>query len=169
MTIGVLMLIVGTAAILFPAATSVSVTLLLGVVLAIGGVSRLIGMFRSAGWGDFLLQMLAAVIYLAAAVMLLVYPFGATITLTLVLGLFFVAQGIAGILVSIVSRQVRGRGWMLLSGLVSFILGAMIWTDLPSSATWAIGLLVGVYLIFDGWAMIMTSWAMHNEDRTSMG
>ena len=165
MTLGVIMLILGTIAIIFPAATSASITILLGVLLVVAGVGRLVGMFSSKSWGDFLLKLLAAVIYLAAGIMVLAYPLGGTVTLTLLLGIFFVAQCLANILIALFNMGGRSWGWILVNGIISLILGGLIWAGLPSSAEWAIGLLVGIWLIFDGWALIMLATAKHHMER----
>lgn len=165
MTLGVVLLALGIVAIIFPAATSVSMTILIGILLVAAGMGRLVSMFSSTGWGDFLVKLLAAVIYLAAGLMLLVYPLSATVTLTLILGIFFFAQGLANVLVAVFNMGTRSWGWMLFNGIVSIVLGIMIWSNLPSSASWAIGLLVGIWLIFDGWAMIMLGSAKHHMDR----
>lgn len=165
MVLGMAMLVLGSCAIIFPAVTSVSIELLLGILLLIGAAGRFINMFSSSGWGDFFLRFLGTAIFLAAGVMLLVYPFGGTLTLTLLLAIFFVAEGVARIVTSLMSRERPGWGWMLLNGIVAFALGALIWVELPSSAAWAIGLLVGVYLIFEGWALIMLAWALHSGER----
>ena len=103
-----------------------------------------------------------ALAFLVAGVFLVARPAAGTLTLTLMLGFFFVVQGAANVVGSIVPN-VRGRGWMLFNGLVSFVLGILIWTGLPSSAAWAIGLLVGIYLIFDGWALMVLAWEMHSH------
>ena len=165
MTLGILMLVLGTVAIVFPAATSASITILIGILLVAAGGGRLLGMFSSAGWGDFLVKLLMAVIYLAAGIMLLVYPLTATITLTLILGIFFFAQGLANVLVAVFNMGTKSWGWMLFNGIVSIVLGVLIWSELPSSASWAIGLLVGIWLIFDGWAMIMLGSEKHHMDK----
>ncbi|MHB9052880.1 MAG: HdeD family acid-resistance protein [Thermoleophilia bacterium] len=164
MTLGVVLLALGIVAIIFPAATSVSMTILIGILLVAAGMGRLVSMFSSTGWGDFLVKLLAAVIYLAAGLMLLVYPLSATVTLTLILGIFFFAQGLANVLVAVFNMGSKSWGWMLFNGIVSIVLGIMIWSNLPSSASWAIGLLVGIWLIFDGWAMIMLGSAKHHMD-----
>lgn len=164
MTLGVVMLLLGSLAIVFPAVTSVSIEMILGILLVVGGVGRVISIFRSKGWGDFFLKLIVSAIYLAAGVMLLAYPLEGTLTITLLLAIFFLAQGIVNIVVSFVESGMRGWGWLLFNGVVSLILGALIWAELPSSAAWAIGLLVGIWLIFDGWAMISLSWLMHQEE-----
>ena len=167
MTLGVIMLILGVLAIIFPAATSVSITIILGILLIVAGAGRVVSMFSSTGWGDFLLKLLAAVIYLAAGILIVANPFSGTFTLTLLLGIFFFAQGIANILIAVFTTGSRGWGWMLVNGIISLILGALIWGGLPSSANWAIGLLVGIWLIFDGWALVMLATAKHEMDRIS--
>lgn len=164
MTLGVVMLVLGSLAIIFPVASSVSIDLLLGIVLTVGGVGRVISIFRSKGWGDFFLKLVVSAIYLVAGIMLLAYPLEGTLTITLLLAIFFLAQGVVNIVVSFIESGMRGWGWMLFNGIVSLILGALIWAELPSSAAWAIGLLVGIWLIFDGWAMISLSWLMHQDE-----
>lgn len=163
MALGIIMLVLGSLAIIFPAATSVSVNIFIGILFLVGGVGRLIHMFSSRSWGDFVLRLIVGLLFLIAGVILLVRPIEGTLTLTLLLAIFFVAQGIASLIGSFMSRHMRGWGWLLLSGIVSLILGALIWAEWPSSANWAIGLLVGVFLIFDGWALVMLAWDMHNH------
>lgn len=164
MTLGIIMLVLGSLAIIFPAVTSVSLEMFLGVLLVIAGVGRVISIFRSKGWGDFLLKLVLSVIYLAAGILLLANPLEGTLTLTALLAIFFLAQGIVNIVVAFMESGMRGWGWLLFSGIVALALGAMIWAELPSAAAWAIGLLVGVWLIFDGWAMISLSWLMHQDE-----
>ncbi|MEW6020456.1 MAG: DUF308 domain-containing protein [Pseudomonadota bacterium] len=165
LVLGIGLLILGSLAIIFPAATSVSIELILGILLVVAGVGRLVSMFRAKSWGDFFVKLLVAGIYLAAGVMLLAYPFGGTLTLTLLLAIFFVAQGLVNVVMSLMNRETHGWGWWLFNGIVSFALGALIWAELPSSAAWAIGLLVGVWLIFDGWALIMIALSLHGAEK----
>ncbi|MHB8168853.1 MAG: HdeD family acid-resistance protein [Thermoleophilia bacterium] len=160
--LGAVMLVLGALAIIFPVVTSVSIDLFLGILLLVGGAGRVVHMFSSRGLGDFLLRLFMALVFLIAGVFLVARPVAGTLTLTLMLGIFFVVQGAANVVGSIVAN-VRGRGWMLFNGLVSFVLGILIWTGLPSSAAWAIGLLVGIYLIFDGWALMVLAWEMHSH------
>jgi uncharacterized membrane protein HdeD (DUF308 family) len=165
MAMGFVMLILGTLAIVFPAATSVSMTILFGLLLLTAGVIRLVTMFHNKGVGDFFLRMLGAILYLTAGILLLVYPLEGTLTLTMVLIIFFMAQGLASIFISLTNRDRRSWGWMLFNGIVSLAVGGLLWAELPSSATWAIGLLVGISLIFDGWALIATAWTMKDVDQ----
>lgn len=164
MALGIIMLIVGSVAIIFPAATSVSIEVLLGILLLIGGVARFFTIFTSRGMGQFVLRLLGAVVFVIAGVMLLVYPLGGTITLTMLLAAYFIIQGILGIIIAASSSSEKGWGWVLFNGIVALILGGLIWAGLPSSAAWAIGLLVGIQLILEGWMLIMASMAVHAEE-----
>lgn len=162
MVLGAVMLVLGALAIIFPATTSVSIDLFLGILLLIGGAGRLVHIFSSRGLGDFLLRLIMALAFLIAGVFLVARPAAGTLTLTLILGIFLVVQGLVNVVASVVAH-IRSRGWLLFNGLVSFVLGILIWTGLPSSAAWAIGLLVGIFLIFDGWVLMMLAWEMHSH------
>jgi len=164
-TLGVVMLVLGSLAIIFPAVTSVSMTVLFGILLLVGGAVRLVSMFHNESVGDFFLKVLGAAIYIIAGVLLLVYPLTATVTLTLILGFYFIAQGVASLVISAANYGKKSWGWMLFNGLVSLALGILIWASLPSSAAWAIGLLVGIGLIIDGWAIIMAAWMKRSMER----
>ena len=88
--------------------------------------------------------------------MLLVWPLTGTLSLTLVLIAFFIVEGIASIMYAIEHRnQLSGRwGWMLVSGIIDLILAGIIFAGLPGTAAWALGLLVGINMLFGGGAMI---------------
>src|SRR4029077_20869885 len=100
--------------------------------------------------------LISAIIAIAAGVVLLLWPRSGTITLTLVLIAFFVVEGIVTIMYAIEHRNQRTgqRGWMLLSGIIDLILAAIIFAGLPGTAVWALGLLVGINMLFGGAALI---------------
>ena len=100
--------------------------------------------------------LLSAVVALAAGIVLILWPINGTLSLTLVLIAFFVVEGIATLMYAIEHRnQLSGRwGWMLASGIVDLILAGIIFAGLPGTATWALGLLVGINMLFGGTAMI---------------
>jgi len=100
---------------------------------------------------------------------LLAYPFAAVLTFTLFLAGFFVVAGVFKIIEAFEIRGMTGWGWVLASGILSFILGVLIWARWPSSAFWAIGLLVGIDLLFMGWAMIALSLSLHALSPTARG
>jgi uncharacterized membrane protein HdeD (DUF308 family) len=157
---GLLALVAGAAAIVLPAAASIAIDLLVGWVLIVGGVLLAIDAFSVLSFGRTSLRLLLAVISLAAGVYLLAAPLRGTFTLTVVLVVFFITIGVARIAVAIAERGVPGSGFVALSGAVSLLLGVLIGAELPEAAAWAIGLLVGIDLVFYGVSALAGWWAL---------
>ena len=111
-------------------------------------------MGEAGAW--FWWSLISALIGIAAGLVLLLWPLPGTLSLTLVLIAFFVIEGVASIMYSIEHRnQLSGRwGWMLISGIIDLILAAIIFAGLPGTAVWALGLLVGINMVFGGAALI---------------
>lgn len=161
MGIGAALALLGVIAIVYPVASSVASTLFIGVMLVIGGVIHAVYAFSTRGT-SMAMEIVSALIYLIVGFMILAEPISGVVTLTLFLALFFVAQGIFNIAISIArARTAPHWGWMLLNGLVSLGLGTIILAQWPEASAWAIGLLVGIYLLFDGWALFMLGWMSH--------
>ena len=159
LALGVIALIGGVFAILVPVAASISAAILAGWALLFGAVSRLVAVFRADRMSERLTHLALGLLYLLAGLYLLLFPVSGTITLTVVLVAYFLASGAVQLASAIQTRGSDNTAWRALLGVVSIVLGVMIWTDLPSSATWAIGLLIGIQLIFAGTDLIFTAWA----------
>jgi uncharacterized membrane protein HdeD (DUF308 family) len=102
--------------------------------------------------------LLAAVLSIVLGLILIFRPLAGVLTLTMVLVAFFIVEGIASIVGAIEHRRhLRSWGWVLFSGVVDLLLAYLIWQGWPSSAGWAIGLLVGVNMLFLGLSLIMTA------------
>ena len=158
---GVVLLVLGaTAIVLAPLATAV-VTVLIGWLLLVSGV---IGLFTSI-WmrkaPGFWWSLLSALLGIVVGVMLLGSPMTGAVSLTIVLVGFFIVEGAVTIMLALDHRrELSGQwGWMLVSGLVDLVLGAMIFSGLPSTAAWAIGLLVGFNMVFGGLALMAMATA----------
>lgn len=153
---GIILVILGLAAIVVPPVATLAVEIVIGWLFLISGVVGLFTTFWMRGAPGFWWALLSAVIGIAAGVVLLAWPISGTLSLTLVLIAFFVVEGIASIMYAIEHRnQLTGRwGWMLGSGIVDLILAIIIFAGLPGTAAWALGLLVGINLLFGGAAMI---------------
>jgi uncharacterized membrane protein HdeD (DUF308 family) len=147
--IGILSLVAGAAAIAVPAVASVSVAVLLGWLLVFAGTLTLFGVVTHHG-PDRAWRALDGVLALAAGVCILAFPLTGTLTLTFLLAVWFFASGVFLLMAWWQMRGMPGAGLMGLNGAVSLVLGALIAASLPSSAGWAIGLLVGINLIFWG-------------------
>jgi uncharacterized membrane protein HdeD (DUF308 family) len=158
---GIILVILGILAILVPPLATITFTILIGWLFFISGVVGLITtawMRRAPG---FWWSLLSAIIGIAAGVVLLLWPITGSVSLTLVLIAFFIVEGIASIMYAIEHRnQLTGRwGWMLVSGIIDLILAGIIFAGLPQTATWALGLLVGINMLFGGAAMIAIALA----------
>ena len=155
---GILMALLGIGAILLPQIATLAVNIFIGWLLVIGGIFRAITLFQSprlpgAGW-----SILATLLAIIVGILLLAKPLEGILTLTMVMLAFFIIQGILSILMSLHFRKmVRSWGWTLLSGIVDLILAYLIWQGWPDTATWAIGLLVGINMLFAGMALIMAA------------
>ena len=158
---GIILVILGILAILVPPLATIAVTILIGWLFLISGVAGLITTFGARQAPGFWWSLLSALLGIAAGLVLLVWPLSGAISLTLLLIVFFIIEGVLSIMYAIEhKRELTGQwGWMLVSGIIDLILAAMIWGGLPSTAAWALGLLVGINMLFGGSAMI--AMAMH--------
>jgi uncharacterized membrane protein HdeD (DUF308 family) len=153
---GIILVILGLIAIVVPQVATFAVTIFVGWLFLITGIVGLVTTFTMRGMPGFWWSLVSAVISIAAGVVLLGWPVNGVLSLTFVLIAFFIIEGVASILYAIEHRnQASSRwGWMLVSGIVDLILAAMILGGLPGTAAWAIGLLVGINLVFGGTAII---------------
>jgi uncharacterized membrane protein HdeD (DUF308 family) len=161
---GIILVILGVIAIVVPQIATLAFTILIGWLFFVAGV---VGLFTTAwmrGAPGFWWSLVSAIIAIAAGVVLLLWPVNGTLSLTLVLIAFFIVEGGATILYAVDHRdQLSGRwGWMLVSGIIDIILAAIILTGLPGTASWALGLLVGINMVFGGAALIAMAMAARN-------
>lgn len=153
--IGIGLLILGVAAIFLPLAASVVTTLVIGWLMIVGGVFHAIHAIRNRRWVGWGWELAGAALYTVAGVLLVTRPVAGTITLTLLLAVFFAASGVLKIIRAVQHRAMPRWGWLLFDGIVSLLLGALIAGGWPGTAAWAIGLLVGIDLLFDGSSMLL--------------
>jgi len=154
---GIILVILGAAAILVPPLATLSVAIFLGWLFLISGIVGLITTFRMRHAPGFVWSLVSAVLGIVAGLVLIAFPASGALSLTLVVIVFFVIEGVATIMYALEhKRELSGRwGWMLVSGIVDLFLAAVIFAGLPVSAAWAIGLLVGINMMFGGLALIM--------------
>ena len=153
---GILLVILGLAAMILPPLASLAVTIFLGWMFLISGVAGLALTFWARQMPGFWWSLISAVLAVAAGIILLVKPVQGTLTLTIVVGAYFLAEGVATIMYALEHRrELSGRwSWLLVAGLLDILIAAMIIAGLPGSAEWAIGLLVGINLLFGGASLI---------------
>jgi len=153
---GIVLVILGVLALLAPVIASVAATVFFGWLLLLSGIVGLVTTFRARQAPGFWWSLLSAVIGIIAGVLLLGWPLLGTLSLTAVLIAFLLAEGAVSILYALEHRNaLSGRwGWMLTSGIIDVVLGVVLLIGLPGTALWALGLLLGINLIFGGWALI---------------
>jgi uncharacterized membrane protein HdeD (DUF308 family) len=153
---GIVLVVLGLLAIVLPVVATLAVAILIGWLLLISGVVGLITTFMARQTPGFWWALVSAVLAIAAGIVLLVWPGGGALSLTLLLVVFFVIEGVASIMYALEhKKELSGRwGWMLASGIVDLVLAAMIYVGLPSTAAWALGLLVGINMVFGGSSLI---------------
>src|SRR5262249_3556444 len=158
---GVVLLVLGATAVVLPPIATLAVTVLIGWLFLVSGIIGLITTFWLRQAPGFWWSLLSAVLGIVVGVMLLASPLTGAFSLTLLLVAFFVVEGIASIMFALDhKRELSGQwGWMLASGIIDLALAIMIFAGLPSTAAWAIGLLVGINMIFGGSALI--AMALH--------
>jgi len=159
LALGILMIVLGVVAIAAPVVATLAVQIALGWILMVGGIAQGVHAFMVQGWGGFLLQLLSAALYLLIGVLLLVNPVEGALALTFVLAVFLIVEGVFKVVLALRVRPQRGWGWPLASGVVSLILGILIWSEWPVAGLWVIGLLVGIQLLFTGWSLVMLALA----------
>ncbi|MGC1327730.1 MAG: HdeD family acid-resistance protein [Xanthobacteraceae bacterium] len=161
---GIVLVLLGFAAIVVPVVATLAFTLVIGWLFLISGGVGLVTTFWMRNAPGFWWALLSAAIALAAGVILILRPISGVLSLTLVLIAFFVVEGIATLMYAIEHKaQLSGRwGWMLASGVVDLILAGIIFAGLPGTAAWALGLLVGINMLFGGTAMIGMALAARN-------
>jgi uncharacterized membrane protein HdeD (DUF308 family) len=153
---GIVLVVLGLLAIVLPVVATLAVAILIGWLLLISGVVGLITTFMARQTPGFWWALVSALLAIAAGIVLLVWPGGGALSLTLLLVVFFVIEGVASIMYALEhKKELSGRwGWMLASGIVDLVLAAMIYVGLPSTAAWALGLLVGINMVFGGSSLI---------------
>lgn len=152
---GIITVIIGMVAIGMPIATAIAIDLLIAWLFIFGGTVQFIHAVKSQSKRGRFLAIVTSLCALGVGILMLLYPLKGVLTLTLVLGTFFFAEGILRVAQAINMERGSGRGWILFNGIVDAFLGVLIWSRWPSSAAWLIGLLVGIDLMLSGWSMIV--------------
>lgn len=164
---GVVLLVLGATAIAIPVLATIAVTIIFGWLFLVSGVVGLFTTFWMRSAPGFWWSLLSAALGIVVGVLLLVLPIAGAVSLTLVLIAFFIIEGAASIMFALDHKrgQSGNWGWMLVSGGIDLVLAVMIFAGLPSTAAWAIGLLVGINMVFGGVALI--AMALHARKMTT--
>jgi uncharacterized membrane protein HdeD (DUF308 family) len=150
MALGIGIAIAGVLAVISPLVAGLSVTIAVGVLLIVSGVSRLFLAFKMGSFGRGLLMFALGGATLIAGGYLVARPGMGLATLTVVLAVYLFVNGVLEIIWAFRLRPIKGWGWALFSGIAALALGIMIWRQFPVSGMWAVGTLAGIHMIFAG-------------------
>ncbi|MDF5740154.1 MAG: HdeD family acid-resistance protein [Nostoc sp.] len=154
---GVLLSILGVVAIAAPNFTTIFAETWIAGILIFAGFTKLVYATQTRDRGGFIWKLLLSGLYIATGIMLFVYPFTGVLTLTLLLGTFLLTEGTFELILAFRLRPQQNWTWILGDGIITLLLGAMIWFQWPFNAPWLIGTLVGISIIFTGISRVMLS------------
>jgi len=161
--LGFALVILGIIAVMVPLIATFAVEWLIGILFIIGGIMMIVHAFKWRKKQSFVTDTIIGVIYVAAGVLFVVYPVHGVYTLTLLLTAFFFVSGLFKIIHAFRMRQASKWGWVLLSGILTLLLGILLLAGRPLTAFWAPGLIVGIDLIFTGCSLLMVSRAVRSH------
>ena len=150
----VVLIVLGVLSILLPAYIGLTITVIIGILFVIGGALRTTFAFITTSWGSAILRFLFGLVMLLGGIWLIANPEMGMTTLTIILAIMFIVDGISEVMFSFFIKPIGGGTIMLLDGIFSIVLGILIFAKWPASGEWAIGLLVGIKLVIDGIALL---------------
>jgi len=163
---GVLLIVFGMVAVASPFVAAVAVNVVVAWLIVLAGIVHLMLAFRAHGAGSMIWKLLVGIAYLCFGAYLILHPVLAVASLTLALASLFLIEGILDIVLFFRMRPMGGSSWVLVDGIVTLLLGLMIYMQWPSSSVWAIGTLVGVSMIVSGVTRVMMSLAVRKATTT---
>ena len=155
--VGILLTIFGVIAIAIPAVSTIFFETWVALILISSGAAKLFYAFQTRNDGGFAWKLVLSILYIATGIMLFVYPLTGVLTLTLLLGSFLLAEGVFETILALRLRPQQNWTWVLGDGIITLILGGMIWFQYPFNAPWIIGTLVGASILFTGISRVMLS------------
>jgi uncharacterized membrane protein HdeD (DUF308 family) len=147
-------------AISLPFVSGIAITIVIGWLLVVSGVFHIADSFHAKGAGSSAWRLLVGVVFIIGGLDLAFVPLRGLFTLTFVLGVILLVQGVIGLVSFFRHRAMHGAGWLLFNALVTLLLGGIIFYDGPGAAVWVIGTLVGINLIFSGISRLMIWFAL---------
>jgi uncharacterized membrane protein HdeD (DUF308 family) len=158
--LGIVLLVLGVVAICFPLASSIAAAIWVAWLLVIGGAVLLVHAIRVRQESGFWLKLLWSIVYLVAGLLLLASPISGVLTLTLVLAVLWIVEGATAIALAFRLKPATPWGWVLFDGIVTVLLGLLVWIGWPGNAPWLLGLFLGISLLSTGISLILFGWAV---------
>jgi uncharacterized membrane protein HdeD (DUF308 family) len=163
---GIALMLLGIAAIGSSLIATFATVLVFGILLLLGAIFEVVTAFWGRNWRGFFVHLLTGVLYLIAGIFLINNPVGAALGLTLLVAVCLLTGGAVRIVLSLLERF-DGWGWVVMNGIVSVLLGAAIWRQWPLSGLWALGLFVGIEMLFSGLSWVMLALAVRSGSKVA--
>jgi len=157
---GVLLIFGGMLAIIYPLLATGGVVLILGWVILVSGIFRFVDAFATMKQGGFIWKIMGGLLYILAGIFILKFPLTGAVTLTLILGMFFIIEGISKTAFAAEIKPLKGWGWSMFDGVLTILFGILVLAFLGNAALWLIGLLLGIKLLFSGWDLVYLGLAL---------
>ena len=161
LTLGIIMLLLGTVAFIITPAATIGTVLVLGWLIVISGVVECIHAFRMRKWGGIFLHFVGGILGVLIGLLIVTHPVAGALAWTLLFASFFTVIGIFRT-VAAIQLKFPNWGWAVFDGVVTLGLGILLWAEWPWSGFWFMGVAVGVSLILRGWAYVMFAFALHS-------
>ncbi|MDX2230605.1 MAG: HdeD family acid-resistance protein [Leptolyngbyaceae cyanobacterium bins.349] len=156
--LSIILIVLGIVALFVPVFASVTFTLVMGWILLFTGVVQIIKSFRSRPVRGFWLNLVVGAMYAIAGLLILFNPIAGTLTLTAILGTLFIVEGIYTIIMAFKAKTGGEFSWLVLAnGIITLILGILVWNRFPFSALWLIGVYVGISILMSGFSLLVIS------------
>lgn len=152
--VGILLILAGLLAILLPFFAGIAVTAVIGWLLLLAGIAHLIYCWQSRSTGSVIWQLIIAILYLFVGFYMIFHPARGLVTLTLLLASYFVIEGILELVLYFRLRHAHRASWFLWDGIITLLLGILIWAHWPFSSVWVLGTLIGISLLISGFARL---------------
>jgi uncharacterized membrane protein HdeD (DUF308 family) len=166
---GALMVLGGALAVVYPIVSSVAVVLFLGWILILSGVVQGFSLIGAKDVPHFWLQLVSVVLSVIVGVLFIRHPGEGLLTLTLLLIVFFMVEGFSKLIFALTIRPFPNWGWVLASGVIGILLSFYLWANLPVTAIWLLGVLIGIQLICEGAALGYLAWQVRQTIRVNLG
>ncbi len=165
MIFGILSIIAGMAAIGSPFVAGAYVTIFIGIALIFGGIMELVVAFSAKGWQAGVWAFLGGILAILAGGLVIAKPVVGAAMMGIILIAFFLVDGLTRSILAFQLKPMKGWGWQLFSGIISVLLGIMLWQGWPLSGIWAIGVLVGIRLLFSGFGILFMGSAVASAEK----
>jgi uncharacterized membrane protein HdeD (DUF308 family) len=165
LVLGIVFIILGTIGLGMLFALTIVSVLFFGVLMLIGGGVQFVDAFKCTGWKGVIWHVLMAILYVLGGIVVIIDPVLASVVITLMLAGVITGAGIVRLIMALQHRDAKGWGWALASGIISIVLGIMIFAKWPVSGLWIIGLFVAIEMIINGWSYIFLALAAKNAGR----